>query len=218
VPNRNLILLTCDYNYNDVLSEGIPSISRYALKIKADLKITYSEKMSFGRYHAILELDDLYDNILYLDSDVFISKNTPNLFEQNYDSLAFVRAFTHNNKHVKDLCEFATDYFGSDIFDENYYSFGGLILGKNADLKKLSKRVLEIEATLDKTVSKYFHNDELCLCIALKELYPDFKELDYKFMLNTFIDINKHEFYILHPFTKKDEKVKHLQKLNLLDI
>lgn len=214
---KNLILITCDTNYSKVLNETIKNFQLYATKTKSDLKISYGGYPYIDRYKSIIDIEDSYDNIAYIDCDIFISQNAPNIFEQEYTKIALRRAYTHNNKYVFDVTEWAKTYFG-DSFNSDYYCFGGLIVGRTKEIKFLSEKVVELWNNTDKTSHHYLMNDEIYLCQIVYKYFPDFFNLDNNWLRSTFIDIQKEQFYFIHPFVSKDEKIKHLKNLNSLNL
>ena len=209
---KKAILVTCDNNYSTVLSNAIVSIQKYATKIKADLHICYGGYPYFDRYQKLMDISDNYTHAAYIDCDCFLSSNAPDIFESGVYNVAY-KPVEKQNKYRQEICSFALDLFGID-FDPDYYCFGGLSVGPLPMVKELSRKVIALSNnTKGKGLNKFLSNDEIYLAQVLKSDYPDFNRLDIRWMINSGLALSGHEFYIAHPFLRKEDKVKELQKL-----
>lgn len=213
--DRNLILVTCDENYTPVLEQSIRSIHAYASRIRADLKVVYGGYPYVERYQAILDIESHYDSVAYLDCDIYVTKQAPNIFEEPYKEVAFVRACPSNNEFVANTCEFSIAHFGSS-FDPGFYCFGGVLVGRTESLKKVSRLVMQKWDSTDKTPHHYLMNDEVYLCQVVREFYPDYHQLPMEWLRNTLIDVGTENAYFLHPFTPRETKIEHLRQLNAM--
>lgn len=211
---RNLILVTCDHNYSEVLSASIPSIQRYATKVKADLQISYGGFPYIDRYIKLLEVSNIYENISHFDSDNFVSRDAPNIFELDVKTVGF-KIVEKTNQYRNTICKFGEEFFGK-VFDSDYYSFCGLFVGTRRHIQKLAKETISLwEKNINSKESPFLYNDEIYVAQVLKQYYPDFTKLDSKWIINSDLALNGHPYYIAHPFKPKDEKIQDIIKLSL---
>ena len=82
--NKNLILTLCMGNIFDKMAEIThPRFIQYANNINADFKVISESTNSTMAWEKcqIYDLLNNYDRILYIDTDIVIRKDSPNLFE-----------------------------------------------------------------------------------------------------------------------------------------
>lgn len=192
---KKLILLICDKKFVGVLNETIQNLSSYAIKCEADLKIKYVESnyLHINRYHEILNTYG-YDYVSYLDSDLLIHPNAPDIFKLT-DGLSFVKPPSVND-YMRELIKNISPTVDLDL---KYYVWAGVFCGRLDMLQNLAWKVIKLWDKTEKT-NHFFYNDQVYLCQVLKSDYPNFRDLGYKFCVNKNYTMSGKEFYFGHSF------------------
>ena len=80
-----IITLTIDNFYKKIGQTTIPLMQKYAEKLSCDIHVIGERKINKDTHHfekfQMYDLLNEYDRILYLDVDILINKNCPNIFE-----------------------------------------------------------------------------------------------------------------------------------------
>src|SRR5271157_4431668 len=113
-----------------------PSLRQYAEKIGADFIVIDKTEISKTTPHwekfRILDLLNIYDRILYLDSDILIRKNCPDLFGIVPETSlgAFNESpFTPHRDYAIQIC--AREYEMEDFqWNGKYYNTGVMVLSR----------------------------------------------------------------------------------------
>jgi lipopolysaccharide biosynthesis glycosyltransferase len=134
--SKKLVLtMAHGYDYLEIAKITHPFIKDYALKCEADFLCIDKQKISKSSMHwekfQIYDLLNTYDRILWLDTDLLIREDTPDLFKEvPYDSFGIF-----NEKHyladqlMKDIFK-KHDMSVPEDWDGSYYNTGVMILSK----------------------------------------------------------------------------------------
>ena len=194
----NLILtLAIGNDYQQMAKITHPVIKKYAKKIGADFKCIDTQTTSKTSPHwekfQIYDLLNRYDRILYIDTDIIIRDDCPNLFDivPKYKLGMFNEAsWTDRSKElIIDICK----QYGKTLPDWNgkYYNSGMIVLSKQH--KYLFKKP-------DKEVFSFYEQSYLNMMIALEK--PLMYELPYKFnrmtCMDRFTGEERFAAYIIH--------------------
>lgn len=157
------------------------------------------DRPAFGAYNKlnIYELLDHYDRILYVDTDILIRNDAPNLFEIVPENLVAMLSetdfFPDYDDRVRLMNEWA-DKYNIDLssWDGQYYNSGVMLLGKHH-----RKLLSQTDGFYD---DAFFEQTAINMNIH-KFKIPIFK-LDYKFNRMSFMDRSllepRHSSYFIH--------------------
>lgn len=181
---KNLVLtIVIGNDYRKIANLTHPFIKKYAAKIGADFICIDKQKISKTTPHwekfQIYDLLNKYDRILYIDSDIIIRNDCPDLFKIVPENKlgAFNEApYTNRSKELMiDICK----QYGVVLPDWNgkYYNSGVLVLSKQH--KYLFKKP-------NREIFSFYEQSYLNMKIALEK--PVIHELYYKFNRMTCMD------------------------------
>ncbi len=136
MKNKKLVLtLSIGEEYEELSKITHPIIKKYADKIGADFHAISEQKISDTTPHwekfQIYNLLNKYDRILYVDTDIIIRDDCPDLFEEVDMSLlgAFNEAqFTQRNPSFYKSCE--TYGINYENWNGEYYNTGVMVLSR----------------------------------------------------------------------------------------
>ena len=174
-----------------------PSIRKYAEKIGADFININEKKISKTTPHwekfQIFDLLSKYKRILYLDTDLVVREDCPNLFHEVIDGKLgmFNEApFTDRSKELLiDVCR----QYGVTLESWNgkYFNSGVMVISRRH--KNLFKKP-------EREVFNFYEQSYLNMMIAKEDIYMH--ELDYKFnrmtCMDRFTGEERHNSYIIH--------------------
>lgn len=202
VNNNNLIMnliltISIGKEYQKITELTHSSIKNYAKKINADFLCIDKQKISQTTPHwekfQIYNLLDKYDRILYIDTDVIIREDCPDLFKEvPKDKLGMFNEapFTDRSKELLiDICK----QYGIILNNWNgkYYNSGIMVISKKH--KNLFKKP-------EKEIFSFYEQSYINMRIAEEE--TEIHELHYKFNRMTCIDKftgeERHNSYIIH--------------------
>jgi len=173
------------------------TLKKYSEKIGADFLCITQQKISKTTPHwekfQIYELLDKYDRIIYLDSDIIVRKDCPNLFDIiPEDSLGMFNEapFTDRSKELMiDICRQYNIILSG--WDNRYFNSGVMVISRCH--KILFKKP-------EQEIFSYYEQTYLNAMIAYYQI--KIKELDYKFnrmtCLDRYIGEDRHNSYIIH--------------------
>lgn len=180
----NLILtISIGKDYERMSEITHSSIKQYAKKIGADFKCIDKQKISQTTPHwekfQIYDLLNKYDRILYIDTDVIIRDDCPDLFEivpKNRLGMFNEAPYTDRSKELLiDICKVYNKTLSQ--WNGKYYNSGIMIISKQH--KYLFKKP-------EKEVFNFYEQSYLNMIIALEK--PLMYDLPYKFNRMTCID------------------------------
>lgn len=126
---------TVDQDFFNLVS---PSFIEYSKKCKCDLIIrqsqhlknyTYKVKASFERYD-IYNLLKIYDRVLWLDSDIYISKDAENIFDIVPEDALGVYYEVDSIKKTNNCINTMVETFQMDTKLSKYFNSGVLVTSK----------------------------------------------------------------------------------------
>ena len=194
---ENLVLTISIGDFHKNLSlYTLPSIKKYAKRIGADF-INITEKdpnyitQKWNKFH-IHELLNKYKRIIYLDIDLIVREDTPNLFEvvpENklgmFNEGAYVPRF--------EFLEQASAYYGEPLkkWKGKFYNSGVMVISRmHKQIFKMPKGVNFVE-TDQPYINLRILNDDVSMF-----------DLDYRYnrmdLLDKFIGISRLDSYIVH--------------------
>lgn len=195
---KNLILtIACGDFYQKMSSLTHPTIKNYASKIGADFlcinKKDISETTPHWEKFQIYDLLEEYDRIAYIDTDVIIRRDCPDLFKEvpeNKLGMFNEAPFTDRSKELMiDICKEYNEKLPG--WDGRYFNSGIMVISD--DHKKLFKKP-------EREIFNYYEQSYLNMMIA--KLNIDIHELHYRFNRMTCMDSytgeERHDSYIIH--------------------
>lgn len=195
---KNLILtIACGDFYKKMASLTHPTIKNYASKIGADFLCIDEKNISETTPHwekfQIHDLLDEYDRIAYVDTDVIIRKDCPDIFKEvPKDKLGMFNEapFTDRSKELMiDICKEYNEKLPG--WDGRYFNSGIMVISE--DHKKLFKKP-------EKEIFNYYEQSYLNMMIAKFNI--DMYELHYKYNRMTCMDSytgeERYDSYIIH--------------------
>ena len=192
-----IITIAIGEHYQRLSTLTHPTIQRYADRIGADF-IAITEQKIFGitqhweKFQLLDYLND-YDRILYIDTDVLIRKNCPNIFDivpethlGIYNEAPFIPGCDYAIHRCAEACD-AKEF----KWNGKYYNTGVMVLSRR---HRLLLRKPENE------IFKVYEQSYLNLVI--QRMKPQIFEIDYKFNRMSCVDKvngkNRFESYIIH--------------------
>jgi lipopolysaccharide biosynthesis glycosyltransferase len=184
-------------NYQRMAKITHPSIRAYAKKIGADFKSLEQQTISKTTPHwdkfMIFDLLNQYTRILYVDTDIIIRDDTPNLFEIVPPfKLGMFNESPWTNRSQELMIDICKKY-GETLpdWDGRYFNTGVMVLSKQH--KYLFKKP-------EKEIFSFYEQTWLNLKIALEK--PQMYELPYKYnrlsCMDKFLGEERFASYIIH--------------------
>jgi lipopolysaccharide biosynthesis glycosyltransferase len=171
--------------YNKIIQLTHATIKAYADKIGSDFKVITEQKGKYPHYEKfqIYQLFDQYDRIIYVDSDVLIKSNCPNLVELfNDDEIGMFNegSFLPWDEVLKEASiRYNMEY---KEYKDMYYNTGVMVIPKKCKDVFLPP---EFEQNVFAGCAAY---DQPYINLKLRELNVKIKELDYQFNRMEYID------------------------------
>jgi len=194
---KTAIFVLCIGDFYKSVSEFThPLIKEYANKIGADFIECTETKLPYPHYAKleIYNLLDKYDRILYLDTDILISPNTPNIFDivpENKLGLLDESILGYNDKFIEFLKTYGKEYVNSWSTHQKCYNAGVIVCSKiHKDLFKLP----------DTFIKHYWEQSYLNLRILQEKMEVFELPMQYNRMVYLDIVTNEHRLksYIVH--------------------
>lgn len=193
----NLVLtISIGEFHNEVAKWTLPSIKKYAKKIGADfVNITENHPefitQKWNKFY-IHELLNKYKRILYLDVDIIVREDCPDLFELvPEDKLGMF-----NEGRFAPRFEFlqqASEYYGEPLKKWNgaFYNSGVMVISRR------HKQIFKLPKGFD-----YVETDQPWINLRINNDKVQMHELDWKFnrmdIIDKFIGISRLDSYIVH--------------------
>lgn len=194
---KNLVLTLAMGPYAELGKLTHPTFKSYADRIGADFKCISEQKISQTTPHwekfQISSLLDEYDRIIYLDTDIIVRDDCPDLFDVvpedclgAFDESRFVE---RSKEMMIDICKQYEVTLPS--WDGKYFNTGVLVI---------SQIHRELFIKPEKEIFSFWEQSYLNMMIA--KLRIKMHDLDYKFNRMTCMDIftgeERHESYMIH--------------------
>ena len=192
-----IITIAIGEHYQRLSALTHPTIRRYADRIGADfIAITegrISETTPHWEKFQLLDFLFDYDRILYVDTDVLIRKNCPNIFDavpETHLGIYNEAPFVAGRDYAIERC--AEAYDAKDFkWDGKYYNTGVMVL---------SRRHRMLLRKPEKEIFNFYEQSYLNLVI--QRMKPQVFEIDYKFNRMSCVDKvtgkNRFESHIIH--------------------
>ena len=197
MKKENLVLAISigDY-YNEVAKITLPSIKKYAEKIGADfLNVTEFNKFYITQKwnkFLIAELLNQYKRIIYLDVDILIRDDCPNLFEVVPENkLGMFNEGRYSPRF--EYLEQASEYYKEPLkkWGGKFYNSGVMVISRvHKQIFRLPKGVDFVE-TDQPYINLRILNDK----VEMHDLHYDFNRMD---ILDKFCGISRLNSYIVH--------------------
>ena len=196
---ENLVLTISigDY-YNELSKSTLPSIKKYAKKINADfLNINEHDPdyitQKWNKFH-IHELLNKYKRIIYLDIDLIVREDTPNLFDivpENQLGMFNEGRYAPRFEYIEQASVYYNEPIKVKTWNGKFYNSGVMIISRiHKQMFKLPKGFDFVE-TDQPYLNLRIINDKIEMC-----------DIDYKFnrmdILDKFIGISRLDSYIVH--------------------
>lgn len=182
--------------YKNVSNYTLPFIEKYAKKIGSDFLNIRDNDVNYitqkwNKFH-IYELLNSYKRIIYLDIDLIIREDCPNLFDivPDYKLGMFDEG---RYAHRLDYLEQASTYYNEPIkkWNGKFYNSGVMVISKR------HKQLFKIPKGVD-----FVETDQPYINLRIVNDKIDMFDLDFKFnrmdILDKFTGINRLDSYIVH--------------------
>ena len=197
MTRKAIVTIAIGEHYQTLSQLTHPTIRRYADKIGVDFIAITEQKISTTTPHwekfQILNLLADYDRILYLDTDILIRKNCPDLFEIIPDTHLGVyneAPFVPDRGYAIERA--AEAYNAKDFkWDGKYYNTGVMVISRchRSLFRKPEQEIFNFY-------------EQSYLNLAIQRQKPSIQELDYKFNRMCCVDKvagkDRFESYIIH--------------------
>jgi len=183
-------------HYNNVSETTSPSIKAYAKKIGADF-ININEfnpnfiTQKWNKFH-IHELLNKYKRIIYMDVDVIIREDTPNLFEiVPENKLGMFNEGRYAPRY--EYLEQASEYYGEPLkpWRGPFYNTGVMVISR------IHKHIFKLPKGID-----YVETDQPWINLRILNDNIQMFDLDFKFnrmdILDKFCGVSRLDSYIVH--------------------
>lgn len=197
MKKENLVLTISigDY-YNKISEKTLPFIKKYAEKINADfLNINEHKKeyitQKWNKFH-IHDLLNKYKRILYLDIDVIIRDDCPDLFEIVPENTL---GMFNEGKYVAryEFLEQASEYYGEPLkkWNGKFYNSGVMVISR------IHKQLFRMPKGID-----FVETDQPYLNLRILNDKIEMFDLDFKYnrmdIMDTICGISRLDSYIVH--------------------
>ena len=196
--NKNLVLtISCGVDYEKIASLTHSSIRDYAKKIGADFKYIDKKEIAETTPHwekfQIYNFLNEYERVLYIDTDLIIRKDCPDLFELvPIDKLGMFEEGQFTDRCKELMIDICREY--NVILPEwngKYYNSGVIVASQKH--KELFKKP-------EKEIFNFYEQSYINMMIT--KLNIDMYELHYKFnrmsCVDRFTGEDRHNSYIIH--------------------
>lgn len=201
---KNLIVTLCNRRYSPVLNLTIKSIQQYATRVGADLHIAYGGFQLIDKYPPLLALSRLYDKVLFLDCDIYIKSDAPNIFDLHIDDFAFCTT-DPENPWTKERLKCLKGMFDDEI-DPSYYVRGGVIYGTSDSMSLLSDEVIKLWNKTEK-IDPSLYCDQSYLCRVVKKHFPNYRRIEENWCKTLVKVLNGEDYYFAHAYGPIEEKM-----------
>jgi len=195
----NLVLTISigDY-YNELSKLTLPSIKKYAKKINADfLNINEHDPnyitQKWNKFH-IHELLNKYKRILYLDIDLIVREDTPNLFDivpEKQLGMFNEGRFAPRFEYIEQASEYYKEPIKVKTWNGKFYNSGIMVISR------IHKQMFKLPRGFD-----FVETDQPYLNLRIINDKVEMCDIDFKFnrmdILDKFIGISRLDSYIVH--------------------
>jgi hypothetical protein len=197
INKENLVLtISIGKYYEELSSHTLPSIKKYAKKIGADfLNISEFNKdyitQKWNKFY-IYELLNKYKRIIYLDIDLIVREDTPNLFDivpENKLGMFNEGQYTPRGEFL----EQASEYYKEPVKEWNgkFYNSGVMVISRiHKQIFKIPKGINFVE-TDQPYINLRITNDK----VSMFDLNYKFNRMD---ILDKFLGISRLDSYVVH--------------------
>lgn len=223
LSNQAIVTLCIGEKYNKLSNITCPIMHEYATRIGSDFVIIDSPKLDFGSGHyekfQLYDLLNTYERIAFLDLDILIAPNCPNIFSMIPKShFGAFDTSNYSNIHVKAI-NLIQDKLGDIGWENVYFNSGVMIFSReHQEVFNPSNGLLKKCSLLDhKEQSEVFFFDQTLINYNVKRLKIPFYDVSYKFN-HTTAPGNSHErfksFIIHYPGKghRRGGKVQQIEK------
>jgi len=194
---ENLVLtISIGEYYNELSKVTLPSITKYAKKINADfLNITEHDPnyitQKWNKFH-IYELLNKYRRIIYLDIDLIIREDCPNLF----DIVPETKLGMFNEGRYEGRSEFITQ--ASEYYKEPIKKWNGKFFNSGVMvISRMHKQIFKLPRGID-----FVETDQPYINLRITNDRVEMHELDFKFnrmsIIDQYLGISRLDSYIVH--------------------
>ena len=194
---KNLVLtISIGEFYNEVSKATLPYMKNYADKINADfINITENNSefitQKWNKFH-IHNLLNKYNRIIYLDIDILIREDCPNLFDLvPEDKLGMFNEGRYTSR--LEYLEQASEYYQEPLkkWNGKFYNSGVMVISRK------HKSIFKLPRGYD-----YVETDQPWINLRICNDKTEMFDLDYKFnrmdILDKFCGISRLDSYIIH--------------------
>jgi lipopolysaccharide biosynthesis glycosyltransferase len=209
---RKLIVTLCiGDKFKELGDLTHPNMIKYANKVGADFKVIdenkFENNLCFNKLQ-MLDMLDKYDRILYLDSDVLVGLNCPDLFQEyKYGQMAMLdeSPFLDYSKNLKSMAE----YYKIDINIEDnptYFNAGVILFDRShksflqmpeelGDSDIVNGKFTMFDEYKDFTEQTYFN-------LMIRKYGIDVEHLSFRYnrceLMDSFTKEHRYQSYIIH--------------------
>lgn len=197
MKKENLVLtISIGHHYHEVSKYTLPSIQKYADKIGADfINITEFNPnfitQKWNKFY-IHELLNEYKRIIYLDVDILVREDCPNLFEVvPYNKLGMFDEGRYVPRY--EFLEQASEYYNEPLkkWSSSFYNSGVMVISR------IHKNIFKLPKGLD-----FVETDQPYLNLRILNDNIQMFNLDYRFnrmdILDKVCGISRLDSYIVH--------------------
>lgn len=194
-PRFAVVTIACGEIYERMARITHPSLKAYAKRIGADFAVISESERSSPHWEKfqLYDLLSKYDRIIYLDTDLIVRGDCPNLFEVvPEDSLGLFNEAPFVEDRKWSLWQTAEAY-GQTIskWDGNYFNTGVMVV---------SRRHKHLFRKPEKEIFNFYEQSYLNMVIAIEK--PKIHKLSYRFNRMTCCDSatgeERHGSYLIH--------------------
>lgn len=197
MKKENLVLtISIGEHYNKISELTVPFIKNYADKIGADFLLIneFNEKYITQKWNKfyISELLNQYKRIIYLDIDIIIRKDCPNLFEIVPENCL---GMFNEGRYVAryEFLEQASEYYGEPLkkWNGKFYNSGVMVISR------IHKQLFRMPKGID-----FVETDQPYINLRILNDKIEMFDLDYRFnrmdILDSICGISRLDSYIIH--------------------
>ena len=185
--DRAIVTLCIGDQYNSMSTITCSRMRSYAERIGADFVVIDSSKLNLSSGHyekfQLYELLNIYDRIAFLDLDVLVLPNCPDLFALvspecfgAFDSSKYITQQTQIIDSIQDI-------LGDVTWKHNYFNSGVMIVSQqHQEVFNPNNGLLNKCASMEPDLqSRFFFYDQTLINYNVKRLNIPFYDIGYKF-------------------------------------
>jgi hypothetical protein len=196
---RTLVLtLTFGEKYENIASLTHPTLKSYSDKIGADFKVIRERKLSTEHIHfekfQIYDLLLQYERIIFIDSDIIVRDDAPNLFDiVPYNMLgAFNEGFLDRSGAMSMICQKYGQPLKED-WDGSYYNTGVMVVSR------IHRGLFKVPVN-QHVIGEFYEQDYLNMKIYADKVKMHSLEYIFNRMssMDKYVGENRHASYFIH--------------------